>query len=312
MQHAAPTGNPRKRTAPAADWTICFDDAGSLRTVAEAAAAVMQRVSFKVSRLEDTPDYVLSVDGMDYGNTCIVHVRLRIDARNITVADENAREEFTFCVDCKHLINALDGPACAMLRLEGRDTKLHVSMREPDLECYEKDAELSTYVESGDPIDVLPMSFEMNVEIDVVKLREIIRNAGKAHAEHLRLLVYLTDTAAAQPRSLVVFSIDGDTKHTQKFAHPTSRDDDGSVRVRAASDGSESVFDTDDLEPDFDGTFAIDKISAFVKPFAGRMIVAAVKQDTPLMLSQKLGGVNDPVSQVRFLIAGVKNPEGHA
>ena len=97
-------------------------------------------------------------------------------------------------------------------------------------------------------------------------------------------------------------------EHT--FVHETSRDDDGSLRVRAAPDG-----DVDEAQRSWqavshlDARYPIDFIDAFLKSLPVTMIVAYVQQDNPLMMVHRLGGGIPATggggieSQIRFLIA---------
>ena len=263
----------------------------------------MQRVHFKVVRGDDGR-YVLKVDGADVGYTCCVSARLHLD--KVFVPEGNDDDEFVFCVECKHVLTAIESSACAhgACTLEGRDATVCIRVQDPDQKSHEDCSELSTFVDGESTFRLDPLEFKMSLEIDLSKLKEMIKKARKAHTERLRICVYLQEVAQKQI-SLVVFSIDGDFKHEQKFCHETTRDEDGSTIVRAATDGTHKLLDTETVEPVFEGVFPAEKIDAFVKNLPCRMLTAKVKTGMPLMLDYPLGGTSDDESHIRFLVAAV-------
>lgn len=295
-----------KRSTRTPDWSIEFEDVSSLRSVVEAAAAVMQRVVFKVSKIRGT--YFLIVDGADMGYTCCVSARLQLD--RVTVSDDFDENAFTFCIECKHLLISIDNPSCAnaSLIMEGHTRDAIVTTRTSDVDqkSVEDSSRLHTFVDEDDTMNMKEMEYKMLLEIDLTKLRDIIKKARKAHAEELMIRIYLQSFGSKQ-RSLVVFSIKGDLDFNQKFCHDTAHNDDGSIIVRAAADGSEDVFcipnDPDCLA--FEGKFPMEKIDAFIKSLPCRMIVAKVRNGIPLMLTHNLGGTGNDTSHIRFLVAPI-------
>lgn len=290
-----------KRSQRAPTWSIVFEDAAQLRAVVDAVSTVMARVSFKVVKRDGK--HFLEVDSADVAMMCCVSARLVLD-KVVTNDDE---EGFSFCVDCKHVASAIDNPSCAHLALtmEGlaEESKIVLTMHEPEQHAHEACSEVSLYMEEEqDPL--VPMDFDMLLEVDLSLMREMIKKARKAHTERLRICVYLQEVAQKQI-SLVVFSIDGDFKHEQKFCHETTRDEDGSTIVRAATDGTHKLLDTETVEPVFEGVFPAEKIDAFVKNLPCRMLTAKVKTGMPLMLDYPLGGTSDDESHIRFLVAAV-------
>ena len=298
------TTRKRSRTP---EWRILFEDASALRGVVDAVSAVMQRVVFKVAKVEGFDTYMLICDGADVGMTCCVSARLHIDSLTINNGEE---EEFQFCVECKHLAVAIDNPSCShgSLVMEGHsDATIHVRMQDPEQRSHADCSELDTFVDAVKPIELNTLDFQIKIEIDLSKLREMIKKARKTHAEHVRIQIYLRDQGNKQ-QSLVIFSVKGDAYHCQKFSHETSKDEDGSLRVRAVADGDSNLEEVDELRPDFEGLFPVEKIDAFIKILPCRMITAAVMQGMPLMMTHRLGAGHSTTgddSHIRFLIAPI-------
>jgi hypothetical protein len=294
-----------KRGRPVPEWSITFDDVTSLRSVVEAAGAVMQKVIFKVSKIGE--HYFLMVDGADPGVTCFVSARLQL--HKVAFYAEDHAHEFTFCVECGELLTSIDIPSCAhaALIMEGHDqsTSIHVRLLDPELRSCEDSSELNTYVDGDERRIISPLTYNMILEIDLVKLRELIKKARKARAELLRICIS-TRSAGSKERSVVLFSVKGESLHKQTFCHETSKDEDGSLIVRAAPDGSETLFDVEAKDVIFDSTFPISKIDAFVKTIPTRMLTAKLNSGIPLMLTHQLGGVDDE-SHIHFLVAPVND-----
>jgi hypothetical protein len=295
----------RKRARSSPDWIITFDDTMSLRCIVESTAAVMTRVIFKVQKVDGV--YFLMVDGADVGFMCCVSARLQID--NVTfVNSECETSEFTFCVDCKQLLYSIEGPSCsrASLQIEGHtsDATIHLVMLDPEQQNIEDRSTLSTFINGETPQSLFPLKFKMILEVDLTKLRDIIKKARKAHAEFLRIRIF-TITKGVKQHSCVLFTVVGDTTHDQKFCNEMTQHEDGSFIVRAAVDGPfTDVLEVGD-ESAFDGTYPIDKIDAFVKNMHVRMLTAKVDTTMPLMLTYDLGTgeSNGDSSYIRFLVA---------
>ena len=289
----------RRNVAP--EWTIVFEDASALCGVMMASLAIMQRAILKIER-EDSGQYMLMVDGCDPSHASYLSARIQVDARFNSVSPPKS---FSVCIDCNHVITAINNSSCAhgVLDMEGHpeSAQVHLRMHDPDQRASETVAKLSTFVDAPPQDDLIPIDYTMELEIDLVRLKENLKAAGKVHAEHLRMRVFLS-SAGDRQRSLVIFSIKGDYESDQKYFHETSMDDDGSLRVRAAQDGSsEDHFDTTGMDPEFEGVYPVDKLNAFVKNLSCRMIKAKIMQDRPLMFVHRLG--SDSESQVRFLVA---------
>jgi hypothetical protein len=300
----------RKRGRSTPDWTITFDDTVSLRCVVESAAAVMSRVIFKVQKAGQF--YFLMVDGADVGFTCCVSARLQLEKVSFSTPGSET-SEFTFCVDCKQMLYSIDNPSCShgCLTMEGHTSNatIHLIMSDPDQRNSEDCSELSTFVDGDPPQSLCSLDFKMMLEIDLTKLREMVKKARKAHAEHLHIRIF-AKTSGSKERSLVIFAVKGESKHEQKFCNEMTKHEDGSLIVRAAADGlNEELFDTEEDESVFEGIFPIEKIDAFVKNIPVRMIVAKVQNGMPLMLTHNLGAGEDEESHVRFLVAPKNDDE---
>ena len=297
--------NHHKRPEREPEWSIVLEDASLLRCVVEAVLPVMQRVLFKIAKRDNR--YFLMVDGADQGGHCYVSARLLLD--RVVVGDE---DEFTFCVNCKHLKGTIDNTSCAhgSLVLEGRGDKLRVVVKDPDQPSYEDHSEVSLLDDSDQPPTLSELDLKMVLEIDVHKLREIVKKASLCHAERMRVRIFVREQGSVQ-HSLVIFSINGDFYYSQRFCHVATRDEDGSLRVRVATDGDANNphLEMKDDECVYEHVFHVDKINNFIKPLPCRMIIGKVHQGYPLMLTHALGGTNDDSSHVRFLVAPIREDD---
>lgn len=294
----------RKRTP---NWSIQFDDATALKSVIEACAAVMQRIIVKVSRNE-AGVFFLSVDGADVGYTCCVSARLQLGV--VRMASDV--DTFRFCVDCKQILYSIESPSSAhgMLTMESyvNDTSVYLLMTDPDQPSHVETSKLSTFVDGDPPVMLSVLDFKIVIEVDLTKLREMIKKARKAHAEHLGISVLYRDADAV---ATTTFSLSGDTEHAQIFSNDTSTKEDGSRLVRAIADGKTEPLcvDSEDVELLHDGKYPVDKIDAFVKTVPSRVVVAKVMKGMPLMFTHSLGASEDDSSHVRFLVASTSEDD---
>lgn len=296
----------QKRAKPQPDWEIVFEDATSLRLIIEAVSTVMTRVILKVVKRPNGA-FFLCVDGADVGLTCCVSARLQLDTVkwNVEGPDED-KVEFDFCVECKHVLTAIDpSSASGSLVLQGHSHDATVTVRLQDVELpgYEDVSELSTYVDGDTGFKLTPMDFQILLEIDLMKMREMLKKARKSHAEILRVRIFTHDSGSKK-YSLVIFSVKGDNqKHEQKFCHEIHYHEDGSMVVRAAADGETALMVSLEAAPLFDHGFPVDKIESFIKNLPTRMMLAKIKSGLPMMLSHNLKGANDDTQHIRFLVA---------
>jgi len=287
-----------KRPRPVdCEWSMTLKESSSLTTTVKCLNSVLMQVTFKITKNEGR--HFLTVDGHDQGYTCCVSSRLEVDE----VYMPEGEDDFSFCVDCKHLLNALDSSTIGhgSLIFEGHGSQVKIKMFDPDAHSYEDSTELNMIMEQGEdsgPLDA--MSFDMMVEIEISKFREFIRKVGKSKCELLRLSIFMKEVSGKQ-HSLVVFSAHGDCSHHQKFRHTVTKDPDGSQVVRAVSDGTDDLFEAGSAECVFNHAFPVDKIDAFLKPLSCRMLLAKVHKGMPLMLTHSFGTTED--SWIRFLVA---------
>ena len=286
----ASVGSKRKGRMP--EWTIVFDDASSLRSVVEAIAAVMQRVTFRVSKPAGMDTYMLLFDGHDIGYSCALSARIDID--HITFASESV-DEFKFCLECKQLMVSIDNPTCSRgkLRIEGYDdATVRLVMQDPEQRSHRDTSDLSTYVDDiEDPEELDDIHFEFTIETDLTKLKEMIKKARKSHAERIQIQIFLNEETPVH-RSIVTFTVKGEgyARHSQTFCHEAQRSEDGSLTVRAFADGEFDDEDAVGAEPVFDAVFPVDKIDGFVKILPVRMIRVQVANAKPLVMTHELGG----------------------
>lgn len=294
----------RKRGRSTPEWAITFDDTVSLRCIVESAAAVMSRVIFRVAKIDGS--FSLMVDGADMGFTCCVSARLQLDKVSFP-GGANGLSEFTFCIDCKQVLYSIDIPSFAhgCLTMEGHTSSatVHLIMADPSQKTSEVCSVLKTFVDGPPPQSLCALDYKMMLEIDVPRLREIVKMARKARAEHLSICIY-TRVIGCQERSLVIFAVQGESDHEEIFFNEMTRHEDGSLIVRASPDGlDEQPCDMQENECVFEGVFQIEKIDAFVKNIPVRTIDARVQSGMPLMLTHKLAAGDDEQSHVRFLVA---------
>lgn len=285
-----------KRKTRSSDWTIVFDDASGMRSLVDAVSAVMNRVTFRVGKPGGVDHYMLMFNGADVGMSCVVSAQIVID--HVTFASESPPDEFKFCLECKQLLVAIDNPSCARgkLRIDGYpDATVRIMMHEPDQSSAKDKSELSTYVDDDGEMDRLgDMRIEYTIEVDISKLKEMIKKARKSHAERIRIQIFLRDDTSKQ-LSIVVFTVKGEggAFHSQTFCHETQKGADGSLTIRAFADGEVGLDcddEMDDMNCVFDAIFPVDKIEAFVKILPVRMIKAQVQNSMPLVMCHDLGG----------------------
>ena len=279
------------------DWSMTFVDSSSLSTIVKCISSVLTQVTFKVIKSEAR--HFLTVDGHDQGFTCCVSSRLQLDE----VVMPEGEEEFSFCVDCKYLLIALDSSTAnsGSLILEGHGNLVRIKMFEPEQHSFEDSSEIHTVMEQSEDTGTLnSMNFDMMIEIEICKFREFIRKISKTHCELLRLKIYMKEMGGKQ-QSLVVFSAHGDCSHEQKFRHTVTKDADGSVVVRAVADSKDDLFEVGGAQEIFNHAFPVDKIDSFLKPLNCRMLLAKVHKGMPLMLDHSFGNSED--SWIRFLVA---------
>lgn len=291
----------RAREEPEEDWSIVFEDVSQLRAVVDACATVTPRVRFKVVRRAE--HHFLEVNSKDVGMTCCITARLALD--NVHVKAGGNDEDFSFYVGCSAVSSALCVASCAhfALTMKGfiNEAKIVLTMHDPEERTHEACTEVPLYDEEDhEDSALISMEFNMMLEVEPALLREMIKMARKAHTENVRIRVHLQDVGSKKV-SLVIFSIDGDFKHEQRFCHETARDDDGSTIVRAATDVKHKLLNVASTEPAFEGVFPVEKIDAFLKPLACRMLVAKLNSNWPLLLHHKLSASNEE-SYIDFLV----------
>lgn len=290
---------------PEPEWRLTFQDAESFRSLVEAASSVMPKVVFNVAKEGD--DRFLLVDGSDMALTCWLRARLVVDHFSFPKG-EAGRDAFSFCVECKHVLIAIDTPSlgsCCVI-LEGYEgkAKVRIHLSDPDQGIsFSEKADLDTYMDGERPQQRLqPLEYNMMLEVDVLRLRELARKARRAHAEFIRFAITLRDDGP-QSLSRVTMSYHGDISSWVCFINRTQTNDDGSIIVRAVSDSMEEGGGASELPTSnfFVGSYALDKIEAFLKVVKCRVITTHVQQEQPMLFQVPLGPDNE--SYVHFLIA---------
>jgi hypothetical protein len=293
-----------KRSAPSPTWYAKFDDVSPLRGIVEAVQNVVSRVTFKIARANEDSPYFLKVDTADVAYVSCISVRYQLEKVFATT------NEIKFCVDCKHIAPCLSNIRQEhTLTLEGHEDqanpKIIIRTCDPDHPSHETTTELDTFVDS-DNVQLFPMDHDILLEIDLLMFRGLLKQAQVAKAEQIVIQIYIKEMAG-KSISFTRFSVQGEFKHASSFCHEVSKDEDGSMVVRAATDSMHNLFDTADIEPLYEGIFPVEKVAGFMKPLQCRMLVAKAKQGMPIMFSHSIGGSTDDVSHIRFLIAPVNS-----
>ena len=295
------------------EWRLTFQDSESFRNLVEATASVMPKVVFHVSK--EGSERVLSVEGSDMALTCWLRARLLVDVFDFPKGGEADRETFAFCVECKHILIAIDNATlghCAVLLegFEGR-AKVRVHVQDPDMRgSLSEQADLDTFVDGDRPQQRLQrLDYKMQMEIDVMRLRDLVRKARRAHAEFVRFTITIRARGVSSNQiSVVEMSYHGDIHSKVIFRNKVITDELGSMVVRAVSDhveeeeGQAAAPAADAPSHIFSGAYALDKIEAFLKVVKCRVIVSRVEQDQPMLFEVPLGG-DGTTSYIHLLIA---------
>lgn len=289
---------PRITAVP--DWEIVVYDTGPLAMLVKTVSAVLERnVMFRIDKEDDF--YFLMVDGNDPGFSCSLSARLQIDETHFKTDGE--AQGARFCVDPKHLLIALDGSSNATSHVKvqafSQEALVRVVLYDPERKSCEEVSELVTYVH-GDEEQLREFDFLLTLELDLVKLKELIRKARDCKAEKLNIKVD-TKQYGATERSRIQFLVSGEMTLKQRFAHAVHQDEDGSLYVRADDDGLDDLSHTG-WETKLDQTFPVAKIDAFVKNLPNTMVSSNLRNGLPLMIAHKLGGAHE-MSHLRFFVA---------
>jgi hypothetical protein len=306
--------SPMDTTAPADDgaaaWVVSFPDCLGIRAVFEAMGAVLQRVTVRIVPVQSPPGYVLMADGADLGMTCCASARLHIELERVRL---KSAESIEFCVDCKHVTTALDSGFCVHggVLIEGHGDRVVVRVRSAEGQTQDETSWLKTFVdnESTPEFTSIEEHLGLRIEIDIGRFRELIKKARKWHAELVRVRIQM-HKEGANHTSLVRFSFEGDADYEQGFLNQVTRDEDGSLRVRAVGDSCDEHDAARRLceraTVHFDAAFNVDRIESFLKNLPTRMLLADVGQGMPMMLKHDIGGGSGE-SCIRFLIAPVND-----
>lgn len=294
---------PIKRTREV-DWVVRLDDSSALRTVVETVFNVVTRVTVKISRTNKDSPYYMRIDTADMAYVSCISVRYKLE----DVVVHQSDEEIRFCIDFKHLKDCLSNVRQDhSLRIEGDSSdacpKILIHTYFMDNSSHETSTELPTFVDT-DAVSLFQMNFDKIMQIDLVEFRSIVKHAITTKAEQIGIRVY-TREEASTIMSLTLFSVQGEFNHDHSFCHEVTRDEDGSMIVRAASDGPCKKFDIDTIEPSYEGLFPVDKIMGFLKPLQCRMLSARIQQGQPIMFEHAIGGSTDSDSYIRFLLAPI-------
>jgi hypothetical protein len=301
--------HPKRKRVTESDWSLLIPDVSSLKSVVEAATAVIPRIVFKVKKRDGL--YFITVDGHDPGYVCCVSARLQVEGMTFTDGVmAGSGNDLSFCLDCKQVLYSIESPSCAhvSLRLDGYvvDSKVALRWADPEHPAHDEDNRLPVFVDE-DVDELEDMEFDFTIHIPLVKLRELLKKAPKARAEHVRMkLLRGNDDGSGSPPSIFELSIEGDTMHRQRFGQLLVREEDNSLSCKPMQDdaGARLLADEDKYELAFEGMYPVEKLNAFVRIVPTKYLEARAKNHMPLLLTHKLGAVDDD-SHVHFLVAPV-------
>ena len=286
-------------TGPA--WELTLFDVAPLQLLVKAVSSVLEKnVCFRV--VEEEGVFFLGVDGHDPGFSCCLSARLQLD--NARFAEGCSPDSSRFCVDPKHMLIALDGSSNATghvkIQALSNEAVIRVILFDPErLSCQEV-SELVTFVH-GDDEELREFDFSFCVQLDLVKLKELLRKARDSKAERLSVTVKMKKYGATE-RSRIQLSVKGEMLSLQRFSHEVTRTEDGSLYVRADDDGKDDVNDQEAWETRFDESFPLAKIDAFVRYLPNVVITSNIGPSLPLLISHRLGGAHE-LSHLRFFVA---------
>lgn len=300
----------RKNPPSTATWSFDVEDPGQLRTIVDVVHSVgLQKVTFKVALKNDA--YYLMVEMMDNGRTCHVSAHLRLENT------PRLTEAFEFCVDCKQLKTALDTPSSAhcLLRIEGYadpDPRVRVSFFDPERNSAEDASTLVTFADDHPEDADLEFTYTMSMEMDMIKLRELLKKAHSSSAEHLRISAHLV-TTHSRDLSRIVFQTRGQNgeEHEQIFCHEVPRASDGSKLFRAIADAPKDMDEVAAEEETlaFEGCYPVERLSAFIKHVTSRIVVARLDKSAPILLNHPLADPLDKTQYIRLLVGPVAHDE---
>lgn len=307
--HSPPTGPNRKRGREVAErmWSITFDDTSSLKTIFDVIAHVINEVPIHVRNVDG--QWRLEVNTKDYAVSVWVSVRLVLD--NV-IAPSTGVDDFT--VDSKVLSYAIESAGSHNSitfdchDVGGQTKVLHIGIIDADHPKHDNVMKLPILDIIGDDGCAMPgFDVDMTVELDMIKMREIIKKGRRALSEFIRIIVHIFPGGGPNFPSLTKFVVKGDKAECEMcFYNKTAEQPDGTRVIYTVTQDdtlAEEEFDGGSGDMVFDNTFPIDKIDVFVKNVTCRLIMAQVRQNMPMVLNYHLGGVTDDSSHIRYIVA---------
>lgn len=298
----------RSDTSPV-QWTVVVNDVTSLRNVVDACAAVMKRMTFRITR-QDGRDY-LCVDGHDPVCSCFISAVIETEPRNEECAAAPLdAEELTFCLNVKDMQIAIDSPTNShgVVTLQRTANHVRVKMSHPEMPVHEMSSVLNL-VEEEEQSTLDSIEFAFKLEFELGRFKDFLRRAGKTDSERFAITVYMEGGDSPHRKSVVTWSSEGTMYQEDMFFYSVKQEEDGSMVVRAAADGTDGNASitsrdlTDKYEVVYSHSFSLKTIESFTKTLKQRNLNAMLAKDTPIMFAYNLGGVTDESQYVRFLVS---------
>ena len=287
-------------------WRIRFDDASAFRTIVATASVAASRIVFKFTRVG--ADYMLSADCNDLAESCYVSSRLLVPGACMEGGEAG---EFSFCVECKHVLLALDDKRNNHLGITletypSISAKLHILVK---ADSYLERYLLETFVDQLEPPALQDLNFTTALEVDLERLKEFIRKARHVQAEKLRIAIRWDDAGGTRTRTQTLFECDGAMCLQMCIDNDMITNDDGSCVVVAVPDVDNPAPPSETATPKYDHKFPVDKIEAFLKHVPGRKLLCKIEENMPLIMTIPLGPTDDTVSNVRYLVGCSNNDD---
>ena len=298
----------RVNTSPV-QWTVVINDVTSLRNVVDACAAVMKRMTFRITH-QDGRDY-LCVDGHDQVCSCFISAVIETEPRAGATPTAAIDEELTFCLNVKDMQIAIDSPTNShgVVTLERTENNVRVKMSHPEMPVHEMSSVLNL-VEEEEQSTLDSIEFSFKLEFELGRFKDFLRRAGKTDSEKFSITVYMEPGTSPYRKSVVSWSSEGSMFQQDMFFYSAKQEEDGSMVVRHAADGTDADASSvtsrdllDKYEVVYSHSFSLKTIENFTKTLKQRNLNAMLAKDTPIMFAYNLGGVTDESQYVRFLVS---------
>ena len=302
----------RQVPEPDYKWEISFNDIQPMRLLLQMIESVMEKITFRLQKVDEK--YVLCADGQDGATQSLVKSRMEI--ATIKIPEEGfAIEDFSFCVKTKYLGIALEGSShsSSCVTISGNenshDAEIHLQLHDFEADAHIEKDDLPTFVDESEPFQLMDLHFDMVIEIDASKLKDLMKKANKFEIELISITIRMENSV--RKRSKIEFS--GKSEHgafRTSFHQETGHDVDGSLIIRAISDkgsGESSSLSRGVLSSNYavkyKETFSIARLQYFIKCVPTRSIRAHIGKGLPIMFQHYFTGESNEHNRLQYIVA---------